>query len=104
MPARSAWKLSPPWLPAMYSCRLPPSHSLSAFLPSLLLQVTALALGARILLTQSHRICRWLLSELPAQQMEYPVVAPSDGEVKAILVEGSQLTHQGDALLVLAAK
>ena len=35
-------------------------------------------------------------------QMEYPVVAPADGEVKAILVEGSQLTHQGDALLVLA--
>lgn len=30
------------------------------------------------------------------------MVAPADGEVKAILVEESQLTHQGDALLVLA--
>jgi biotin carboxyl carrier protein len=43
-------------------------------------------------------LTRWLAYS----QMEYPVVAPADGEVKAILVEGSQLTHQGDALLVLA--
>ncbi|KAK9838176.1 hypothetical protein WJX81_006705 [Elliptochloris bilobata] len=41
---------------------------------------------------------------LEAMKMEYPVAAPADGEVKAILVEGSQLTHQGDALLVLTTK
>lgn len=51
----------------------------------------------------SAALANGLLSKLPARQMEYPVVAPASGEVKAILVEGSQLTHQGDALLVLAA-
>lgn len=38
---------------------------------------------------------------LEAMKMEYPVVAPSRGTVTHILVTQSQLTQQGDVLLVM---
>ncbi|CAK0782570.1 hypothetical protein CVIRNUC_005782 [Coccomyxa viridis] len=38
---------------------------------------------------------------LEAMKMEYPITAPAAGQVKAVRVEGSQLTQQGDILVVI---
>eukprot|EP00884_Botryococcus_braunii_P008296 jgi/Botrbrau1/17468/Bobra.0054s0055.1 len=38
---------------------------------------------------------------LEAMKMEFPVTAPADGKVLAVLVEPSALAHQGDVLVVL---
>lgn len=38
---------------------------------------------------------------LEAMKMEYPVAAPVAGKVVSVHVEGSQLSHQGDVLLVI---
>ncbi|KAK9905055.1 hypothetical protein WJX75_008745 [Coccomyxa subellipsoidea] len=38
---------------------------------------------------------------LEAMKMEYPITAPSSGQVKAVRVEASDLTQQGDVLLLI---
>lgn len=38
---------------------------------------------------------------LEAMKMEFPVPAPTDGKVLAVLAEVGALAHQGDVLLVL---
>ena len=38
---------------------------------------------------------------LEAMKMEYPIASPVTGKVKAVHVEGSQLSHQGDVLVVV---
>ena len=38
---------------------------------------------------------------LEAMKMEYPITSPVAGKVKSVLVEGSQLSHQGDVLIIV---
>ena len=38
---------------------------------------------------------------LEAMKMEYPIPSPVKGTVKACFVEGSQVTNQGDVLVIV---